>query len=142
LFPEGDRVSPTDDLAPYEPRHPALLAVGAFLLAALTLCWPMLGGGFLLGDYQYVAGYGFRLFGAEMFRQTGHIPEWNPYLFGGLPYIAAQHGDIFYPTAWLRWVLPVDCAMNLGFFAHIVLAGACMYAFVRALGASWTAAVI
>ena len=68
------------------------------------------------------------LFGAEMFRATGRIPEWNPYLFGGLPFIAAQHGDIFYPTAWLRWVLPVDTAMNLGFFAHIVLAGATMYA--------------
>ena len=126
---------------PFEPRRPAVLAGAVFLLAALTLCWPMLEGRWLLGDDQYVAGYGFRLFGAEMFRATGHIPEWNPYLFGGLPYIAAQHGDIFYPTAWLRWVLPVDTAMNLGFFAHIVLAGVCMYAFVRALGASWTAAV-
>ena len=68
-----------------------------------------------------------------MFRQTGHIPEWNPYLFGGLPYIAAMHGDIFYPTAWLRWFLPIDTAMNLGFFSHIVLAGVTMYAFLRAL---------
>jgi hypothetical protein len=125
----------------FEPRRAALLAAAVFLLAALTLCWPMLAGRWLLGDDQYVAGYGFRLFGAEMFRATGHIPEWNPYLFGGLPYIAAQHGDIFYPTAWLRWVLPVDTAMNLGFFAHIVLAGGCMYAFVRALGVTWTAAV-
>ena len=75
------------------------------------------GGKFLLGDDQYVAGYGFRLFGAEMFRETGSIPQWNPYLFGGLPFIAAQHGDIFYPTAWLRWILPIDTAMNLG-FAH------------------------
>jgi hypothetical protein len=135
-------VSPTDDLAPYEPRHPALLALGAFLLAALTLCWPMLGGGFLLGDDQYVAGYGFRLFGAEMFRQTGHIPEWNPYLFGGLPYIAAQHGDIFYPTAWLRWVLPIDTAMNLGFAGHIVLAGVTMYALLRGLRTGWVGSVV
>ena len=79
-----------------------------------------------------------------MFRQTGHIPEWNPYLFGGLPFIAAQHGDIFYPTAWLRWVLPVDTAMNLGFVAHIVLAGATMYALApgaagRAGPARWSA---
>jgi hypothetical protein len=125
----------------FEPRRAALLAAAVFVLAALTLCWPMLAGRWLLGDDQYVAGYGFRLFGAEMFRATGRIPEWNPYLFGGLPYIAAQHGDIFYPTAWLRWVLPVDTAMNLGFFAHIVLAGWCMYAFVRALGVTWTAAV-
>ena len=125
-----------------EPRRPALLAVAVFALAALTLCWPMLAGRWLLGDDQYVAGYGFRLFGAEMFRSTGRIPEWNPYLFGGLPYIAAQHGDIFYPTAWLRWVLPIETAMNLGFFAHIVLAGLCMYALLRALRASWTGALV
>ena len=98
------------------------------MLAALTLCWPMLGGRFLLGDDQYVAGYSFRLYGAEMFRETGHIPQWNPYLFGGLPFIAAMHGDIFYPTAWLRWFLPVDTAMNLGFALHLVLAGFAMYA--------------
>ena len=135
-------MTPTDDLTPLEPRRPALLALGVFVLAALTLCWPMLGGGFLLGDDQYVAGYGFRLFGAEMFRQTGHIPEWNPYLFGGLPYIAAQHGDIFYPTAWLRWVLPIDTAMNLGFAGHIVLAGATMYALLRGLRTGWIGAVV
>jgi hypothetical protein len=126
----------------FEPRHPALVAVVVFVLAALTLCWPMLAGKFLLGDDQYIAGYGFRLFGAEMVRATGRIPEWNPYLFGGLPYIAAQHGDIFYPTAWLRWFLPIDTAMNLGFFAHIALAGASMYAFLRALRVSWTGALV
>jgi len=127
---------------PYEPPRPALLAALVFLVAALTLCWPMLAGRFLLGDDQYVAGYAFRLFGAEMFHATGRIPEWNPYLFGGLPYIAAQHGDIFYPTAWLRWFLPIDTAMNLGFFGHIVLAGVTMYAFLRALRASWAGALV
>lgn len=130
---------PAPELAP---RYPGLVAAIVFVFAAVTLCWPMLAGRFLLGDDQYVAGYGFRLFGAEMFRQTGHIPEWNPYLFGGLPYIAAMHGDIFYPTAWLRWVLPVDTAMNLGFFSHIVLAGVTMYALLRALRLSWTGALV
>ena len=125
----------------YEPRRPALVAGLVFILAAMTLCWPMLAGRFLVGDDQYVAGYGFRLFGAEMFRATGRIPEWNPYLFGGLPYIAAQHGDVFYPTAWLRWILPVDTAMNLGFLVHLVLAGATMYALLRALRVGWIAAV-
>ena len=86
---------------PYEPPRPALLAALVFLVAALTLCWPMLAGRFLLGDDQYVAGYAFRLFGAEMFHATGRIPEWNPYLFGGLPYIAAQHGDISEETTRL-----------------------------------------
>ena len=125
-----------------EPKWPKALALAIFILAALTLCWPMLGGRFLLGDDQYVAGYSFRLYGAEMFRETGHIPQWNPYLFGGLPFIAAMHGDIFYPTAWLRWFLPVDTAMNLGFALHLVLAGFAMYLLLRALGASWAAGVV
>jgi hypothetical protein len=128
--------------ASFEPRRPAVVAGLVFFLAAATLCWPMLSGGFLLGDDQYVAGYGFRLFGAEFFRATGHIPEWNPYLFGGLPYIAALHGDIFYPSAWLRWILPVDTAINLEFFAHLVLAGAAMYALLRALRLGWTGALV
>ena len=134
---------PSDELQnPLEPRYGKLLALGSFVIAALTLCWPLLGGRFLLGDDQYVAGYSFRLFGAQVFRETGSIPQWNPYIFGGLPYIAAQHGDIFYPTAWLRWVLPVDVAMSLGFALHLVLAGFAMYLLLRALRVAWAAAVI
>ena len=136
-------MSPTDDPQKVgEPRYHNLLAVGCFAIAALTLFWPMLGGGFLLGDDQYVAGYSFRLYGAEMFRQTGSIPQWNPYLFGGMPFIAAMHGDIFYPTAWLRWVLPVDTAMSLGFAMHLVLAGFAMYLLLRALRVEWVAALV
>lgn len=101
----------------------------------------MLTGQFLAGDDQVLAGYSFRLFGAEYFKANGAIPEWNPYLFGGMPFIAAMHGDIFYPTAWLRWLVPTDVGMTLGFFVHLLIAGFAMYTLLRALGASWTAAV-
>lgn len=136
--------SPRPDPIGWEPRWPALVALVVFVAAGLTLCWPILTGQFLAGPHsdQFVAGYGFRLFGAEYFREYGRIPLWNPYLFSGLPFVAAMHGDIFYPTAWLRWVLPVDTAMNLGFAVHIVIAGAAMYAFLRALHVSWGGAVI
>ena len=129
---------------PWEPPRPAVVAALVFVLAALTLCWPMLGGAFLVSPQsdQYVAGYAFRFFGAEFFRAHHRIPEWNPHLFGGLPFIAAQHGDVFYPTAWLRWVLPVDTAMNLGFAGHIVLAGCTMYALLRALRTGWGGALV
>ena len=83
---------------PFEPPRPAVIAGVVCVLAALVVCWPMLTGRWLLGDDQYVGGYGFRLFGAEMFRATGRIPEWNPYLFGGLPYrldVFGWHGDCF-----------------------------------------------
>ena len=55
---------------PWEPPRPAVVAALVFVLAALTLCWPMLGGAFLVSPQsdQYVAGYAFRFFGAEFFR--------------------------------------------------------------------------
>jgi hypothetical protein len=136
--------SPPTTASAFQPRHPAVVAAAIFLLAGLTLFWPIFTGQFLAGPSsdQYVAGYGFRLFGAEHFRAHGRIPLWNPFLFGGLPFVAAMHGDVFYPTAWLRWLLPTDTAMNLGFAGHIVLAGFTMYAFLRTLGVAWGAAVV
>ncbi len=127
----------------FTPRRPALVAFLVFLAAGLTLFWPILAGQFMAGpgSDQFFAGYGFRLFGAEHFREYGSIPQWNPYLFGGLPFVAAMHGDVFYPTAWLRWFLPTGLAMNLGFAAHIILAGCAMYAFLRALGVRWGGAI-
>jgi len=125
----------------FEPRRPALIATLVFIAAGLTLFWPIFSGQFLPGDDQILAGYGFRLFGAEYFREYGRIPLWNPYLFGGLPFVAAMHGDIFYPTAWLRWIVPTDAGMNIGFAAHIVIAGGTMYALLRALGTGWGGAL-
>ena len=58
-----------------------------------------------------------------------------------MPFVAAMHGDIFYPTAWLRWILPTDVGMNLAFAAHIVIAGCTMYALLRALGTGWGGAI-
>jgi hypothetical protein len=134
-------VSPPDVKDTFQPRWPRLAATAVFLLAALTVCAPMLAGRFLLGDDQVNVGYGFRAFGAEYFHQNSAIPQWNPYQFGGMPHIAAMHGDIFYPTAWLRLVLPIDTAINLGWLVHFVLAGLFMYLFLRALRLGWTAAV-
>ena len=114
-----------------------------FVLVALTIFWPMMTGQYLAGDDQLNAGYAFRLFGAEMHKATGHIPQWNPYIFGGVPFSAVVgHGDIFYPTAWLRWFVPTDVGMTLGFFIHFIVAGSAMYALLRGLKLGWTAAVV
>ena len=120
------------------------MAAAVFLIPVAVLCWPILNGYFLGGAHsdQYVAGYSFRSFGAEHFKAYGSIPQWNPYLFGGMPFIAASSGDIFYPTAWLRWLMPVGTAMALGFAAHLFLAGLFASAFLRSLRASWAGAVV
>jgi Bacterial membrane protein YfhO. len=53
-----------------------------------------------------------------------------------------MHGDIFYPTAWLRWVMPVDLAITWGMAVHFALAGWFTYVFARAMGLSWSAATV
>ena len=118
------------------PSHPTWWAVGVFALAALSLGWPALSGQFLVSPHsdQYIAGYAFREFAAQSLRDGNGFPLWNPYLFGGMPYVAAMHGDIFYPTFLLRMILPTDVAMTWGFIIHVFLAGLFTYLFLRSLG--------
>jgi hypothetical protein len=107
------------------PRFAAGWAALAYAIATLLLAWPALVGKFLVNPHsdQYIAGFAFRDFAAQALRAGQGIPQWNPYLFGGLPYVAAMHGDIFYPTALLRVILPTDVAMTWGFIIHTFLAG-------------------
>ncbi len=108
----------------------------AYGLCALSVAYPALAGKFLVNPHsdQYIAGYAFREFAASTLKATGHFPLWNPYLFGGMPYIAAMHGDIFYPTFLLRMFLPTDVAMTWGFIVHFFLAGLFTFGFLRAIG--------
>ena len=126
------------------PRRATLWAAVVYAVATLSLAYPALAGQFLVNPRsdQYIAGYAFREFAASTLRATGGFPQWNPYLFGGMPYIAAMHGDIFYPTFLLRMILPTDVAMTWGMIIHFFLAGLFTYLFLRALGLGFYAALI
>jgi hypothetical protein len=119
-----------------EPRFGFAWAALVYGLCALSLAYPALAGKFLVNPSsdQYIAGYAFREFAASTLKATGHFPLWNPYLFGGMPYVAAMHGDIFYPTFLLRMFLPTDVAMTWGYIIHFFLAGLFTYGFLRAIG--------
>src|SRR6266700_4024358 len=118
--------------------------MGLFSVWVALLSLPMLQGKWLASPWsdQHVAGYAFRAWGAEWWHRLGHVPLWNPELFGGLPFVAAGHGDIFYPTSFLRLVLPVETVVNLDFVVHYILAGLFTYWLLRRLHVSWTGAVI
>lgn len=136
-------LSPTFE-QPAAPSYALAWAMLACVLAALTLAHPAIAGGFLVAPVsdQYIAGYAFREFAAASLRAGEGFPLWNPYLMGGMPYIAAMHGDIFYPTFLLRFVLPTDVAMTWGMILHLMLAGVAAYAFLRAIGIGFHAALI
>src|SRR5262245_24244060 len=144
--PDPKASAPVRDVssAARAPRYALAWAALVYFVCTMALAWPALAGKFLVNVYsdQYKAGYAFRQFGAETLRQTGHFPLWNPYMYGGLPYVAAMHGDIFYPTFLLRLVMPTDMAMSWGFAIHLFLAGLFTYVFLRALGLGFWAAVL
>jgi hypothetical protein len=127
---------------PYTPAHPDLLAFGFLSLWILILSLPMWSGQFLAGPYsdQATDGYAIRWWSAMQWRATGHMPQWNPFLFGGHP-VFTGFGDLFYPSAWLRLVLPTAIAMNVAFVVHYVLAGMFLYWLLRLLSVSWLGAV-
>ncbi len=65
--------------------------------------------------------------------QAREIPQWNPYLFGGAPFLAAGQHSALYPLSILFYVLPVTRAYGLFTVLQLWLAGAFMYLFIRTL---------
>ena len=108
----------------------------SYAIATMALAYPALSGLFLVNPRsdQYIAGFAFRDFAVQSLRAGHGIPHWNPYMFGGLPYVAAMHGDIFYPTQLLRLLLGTDAGMTWGFIIHTFLAGLFTFGFLRAWG--------
>ena len=118
------------------PHFAALWAALVYAVSTLALGYPALAGQFLINPRsdQYIAGYAFREFAAAHLRSGLGFPQWNPFLFGGMPYVAAMHGDIFYPTFLLRMIMPTDMAMTWEFIIHLFLAGCFTYGFLRVWG--------
>jgi hypothetical protein len=126
------------------PRFAMGWAALSYALATMALAYPALSGLFLVNPHndQYIAGFAFRDFAVKSIQQGLGIPHWNPYLFGGLPYVAAMHGDIFYPTQLLRLMLGTDAGMTWGFIIHTFLAGLFTSGFLRAWGIGFGGALV
>ncbi len=70
----------------------------------------------------------------ESWHQTGELPLWCPYRFGGEPFVTDIQVAIFYPPHWPLLLMPapwVGVALSWLVVAHVILAGLCMYAYAR-----------
>ncbi len=65
------------------------------LLTATVFAGFIFSDKMLFGSDTVEAGLFFRGFYAEFVKVYHRIPLWNPYIFGGLPFIDAMHGDTF-----------------------------------------------
>jgi len=126
-------------------KRPTLVAAGFMVVFVAILAFPMLKGKWLAAPSsdQYASAYAVHEWQAEEWRATGHLPLWNPMIMDGLPYIApVTHGDVLYPTSFLRWFLSADKVTNLGFVLHYILAGLFMFLFLRRLNVSWVGSTV
>jgi hypothetical protein len=100
------------------------------ILLPLVFFYPAVMGKFILapGD-GWTQILGNRILIGEMIR-NGHLPLWNPYLFSGMPLMAALQTGAFYPTTLLFTIFSPITAMNWMVITtyHVALIGAYLYA--------------
>ena len=72
----------------------------------------------------------------------GELPLWNPYIFTGVPFLAAGQHSALYPLSIVYYVLPLPLAYGVFAALQLVLAGFGTYLFARSLGATPPAAVL
>lgn len=85
--------------------------------------------------------YAWKKFIVESLRAR-ELPLWNPYLFAGVPFLAAGQHSFFYPFSLLFYILPLDRAYGYFLALQWVIGALTMFAFGRVLGLSRFAAVI
>ncbi|MHB9091922.1 MAG: YfhO family protein, partial [Chloroflexota bacterium] len=119
----GGRVLlPADNLFQWEPwrAYAAQFGVGALqnqLLSDLIL-----------------ENYPWKQFIVQSLR-NGELPLWNPYLFAGVPFLAAGQHSALYPLSLLFYLLPVASGFAYVTAINFFLGGIFMYLFLRVVGA-------
>lgn len=120
--------------------HNDLLAMLALAAATIGFFWRLIltegvwmpvGGGdlasFLYPVYSFIARS----------LRAGDFPLWNPYLYGGAPFVADNQSGLLYPINLLTFALKPDLdyrTMELLAVAHFYLAGVCAYLGLRYSG--------
>lgn len=136
--PQGPGKRPQKVSKSKKRSHPVLthgLAVVVFAILSIIFWRKILFPGHLVyATDQITAGLVFRQFETWAFRTFHQFPLWDPYIFSGIPFLAGQHADLFYPTSLLRLIFPPYLILNWNFIIHTFLAGLFMYIFLLSLG--------
>jgi hypothetical protein len=131
---------------PFDPETSPWFTPAAFVIIFLALVILfsefLFSNKMLYGSDTIQAGIFYRAFYIDYFKEHGAIPQWNPYIFAGLPYVEAFHGDIFYPLSILKFFGSIYRMLGINLFLHIFLAGLFMYFTARQLRLSKVASLM
>ena len=59
------------------------------------------------------------------------IPLWSDAIFSGYPFAANPLSSLFYPPAWISWILPLPMGLNLLTMLHLVFSAVGIFFFLR-----------
>ena len=89
----------------------------------LVLYWPaVLGQGFFFQRDVWLYWVPHIEWAARTLA-LGHLPQWNPFVGFGAPFLADPSFQFFYPPAALNWIMPAGVAYTLLVVGHSILGG-------------------
>ncbi|MBL8026379.1 MAG: hypothetical protein JNL74_08200 [Fibrobacteres bacterium] len=73
--------------------------------------------------------------------KDGAFPQWNPYVFGGMPYMADMQTVLFYPPSWILFAIesmgePGGSAYMVYIVLHVLLFGIGIFFLTKSFGVS------
>jgi len=107
--------------------------IAVVLLGALTCLffWKITFTNLILtGLDVFTYFYPYRAYSAQALL-AGRIPLWNPYLFGGVPFLANMQAAVLYPLHWPLLPLFPPKAVSLSVVLHVFLAALFTYLYAR-----------
>ena len=120
----GKTLLPFDNLFEWEPYRQFAEQVGVTLPPHNSLLSDLI-----------LENYVWKKFIVECLRK-GDLPLWNPYLFCGVPFLAAGQHSAMYPFSLLFYIMPIVRAYGYFTWLQLVLAGLFTYLFLRTLRVS------
>jgi hypothetical protein len=120
----------------------ALAGPGLIVVAVLVVLWPMAFGGMVTNQHPDVLAEWLPthcFLGSSL--SAGHVPAWNPFAMGGVPFAAdPQSGWMYLPAMALYTLMPCGAALRWFVVAQPLIAGLGMYGFLRSERVSRAAA--
>ncbi len=114
------------------------LVLVIILLALLFFHKIILNPGSIIYPASDVFGiyYHEKQFFVNSLKTYNQIPLWDPYVFGGSPFIGNPSSAMFYPLNLLFFILPFDSTFGYLFVIDILIIGIGTYLFAKIIGNS------
>lgn len=118
-----------------------LAGVAVTLAPVLYFIVPILKGHVLCPDDGILQNVPFRVAAAQIIK-SGYLPLWDPYIFSGMPLLAAAQPGILFPLNWFYLVFSPAAATNLMVVSSYMVAGLGAYLYARRIGVSVAGAML